>query len=305
MREAGIVVQDLDALARSMPAGQTFFARRDHHWTSAALELTAQKTAEAVIGLGRGYPKQATVDLQRETRNYGGSIADELQKHCQYSFPSSEQRVFYKAVTSGSGDLLGDEPIDIYAIGDSFSIDYFGFPQVVSALLKAPIQNMSINGGGCCSAFPALYASLGPQDHKPSILIWTSLNVLMGSNETREYKPTFYSAYHTSSPLATATVDTPNAQPTTMNVPLDKTARYYLRVTFTGKKTQNYSLTLHYSGAEEKVAVWRKDEAVKDRYTTSFYYELKPEQSTLESVRVTSDSGDGYQVSVFRYDRLP
>ena len=302
LNDHGIIAIDLSAVAKGMPIGTDFFANRDHHWTGAGMEAVAIEVKSVVDKLNLSIDRTAQVNLSKTSKDYNGSVADELQRLCGYKYPKQEQRDFYDLSIKSSESLLGGTNNDVVMVGDSFSISYFGFDKIVSNQLKTPVLNVSINGGGCCASINGYFSRLKPNDAKPKLLIWTALMVLTNANQSRELKPSIYQAYENISPIKETSGKNTKMGNFQFNSDLSKTSRYFIKIKVDGPKTENMSFDFNYKSENEKISLYRKDENQSPTYSTSYFYELKPGQDFLKNVSLDPKQTGTVTVSLFKYN---
>lgn len=297
----GIPTVNVDALARSFPKGIDFFARRDHHWTGAAMEATADKLVEIINSLNINIDRSAQTILTRTIRPYGGSIASELEKSCGFKFTESEQRIFYSLNIKTKENLLGETNSDVILTGDSFTDSYFGFDKILSDKLKAPVTNMAIDGGACCASVNGYFSQLTPISQKPKVVVWTALAVLVNSRQTRELKPSIYGAYIDNKPLFQKEI----FEKTTLNIPqnikIGSQDRYYIKVTSKGPKTESIDMQINYGTTSEKINFSRSDLTIKENYNTSFYYELLPNITSFKNISISVPDKATVTFQLYKY----
>lgn len=301
LRDHNLNPIDLNEVAKHLPKDIDFFAKRDHHWTGPAMEAAAGELKKLIDKLNLGIDHSSQTFLTRSVRDYNGSAADQLKSVCGYSYPSQEQRTFFDLSIKSSESLLGVTSNEVVMVGDSYSISYFGFDKVVSDQLKTPVLNMSINGGGCCGAINGYFANLKPKDEKPKVLIWTALMVLTNANQVRELKPSIYQAYENISSLKIVDSTTSKLNIYQFDTKLDKNARYFIKLNVDGPKTENLNFILNYKTNTEDISLSRTNENQNVNYVTPFFYELKPGQDMLTSLKIKSPTLGNITVSLFKY----
>lgn len=301
LRDNSLNPIDLSEVAKRLPKGTEFFAKRDHHWTGPTMEIVAGEVKRLINKLNLGIDRSSQTSLTRSVRDYNGSAADQLKSVCGYSYSSQEKRIFYDLSIKSPETLLGSANNEVVMVGDSYSISYFGFDKILSDQLKSPILNMSINGGGCCAAINSYFANLKPNDNKPKVIIWTALMVLTNTNQIREMKPSIYQAYENASPLKGIDSNMSKLNVYQFNTILDKNARYFIKLDIDGPKTENINFNLNYKTSTEDISLSRTNESQSVKYVTPFFYELKPGQDIFTSLKIKSQTPGNITVSLFKY----
>jgi alginate biosynthesis protein AlgX len=171
-------LQHITAHNTSEP-GKLFFAR-DHHWTPAGARVAAQAVKSRIqASTLKGLAKAEYSTHPTGMYDFHGNIPDRVETACPGVRIPNEQVPSYLTERRDSGNLLGDEAIDVTLLGSSFSaapwspkeLDY-NFAGFLQENLHASVVNAAISGGGYDAASEAYFLSPSYAQHKPKVLLY-------------------------------------------------------------------------------------------------------------------------------------
>ncbi|MGR3762291.1 alginate O-acetyltransferase AlgX-related protein (plasmid) [Roseobacteraceae bacterium NS-SX3] len=180
LRKAGAVAPDLLELALSEEQiRDSYYFRRDTHWTNAGAAHSALALAQALspdippaYDAGR-LPAAGPVEER-------GSLSEIVRKVCGTSPPPEQSQLYdFSAFADASAGLLGTVSADrsgAVLLGTSFSNRYrrdlYQSAEAMSAALGRDVLNHSVSGGGLTGPMEA-YILTGQLDaNRPDLVIW-------------------------------------------------------------------------------------------------------------------------------------
>jgi alginate biosynthesis protein AlgX len=165
-------------VAQSLPAGESYFFKRDHHWTPAGARAAARALAD-LIKAQTAYAELEKMEFITSVVGeaaYTGGWGAEVEAHCSTELPSEKMIVYETEATTQIG--LFDElpPAEVVLVGTSFSQPArepgFNFEGFLKEHLSLDVLNMAVPGGGMFASIYSYFPSHEFQEHKPRFLIW-------------------------------------------------------------------------------------------------------------------------------------
>jgi alginate biosynthesis protein AlgX len=156
-----------------------FFAR-DHHWTPAGARVAAQAVkAQLATSSLETLPKADYASRMTGMYEFHGNIPDRVESVCPGVSIPKESVPSYLTERQDSGNLLGDEDVDVALVGSSYSaapwspkeLDY-NFAGFLQEQLQTGVVNAAISGGGYDASSEAYFLSPSYAQHKPKIVLF-------------------------------------------------------------------------------------------------------------------------------------
>ena len=179
-RDVGFIVPPLDSLIGLVDSSaDSFFFKRDSHWTP----WGAQKTAALIASTLTAQPfykqlpdKTFTTQLHGVT-DQPGALQIAASRLCHGDkFPSEYVQQYLTEAEAGNTDSLlsnTTEQPEVVLLGTSFSaITRFNFDGFLKQAMGKDVVNMAISGGEDRGAWMEYLASESYQKHPPRLIIW-------------------------------------------------------------------------------------------------------------------------------------
>jgi len=191
LRSGGVIVPPLDQLVNEHK-GYDYYFRRDHHWTAAG----AQHTAEVIAQTMRRLPGFSSIPRKQFDTHADGVIGKPgtLQKVatqlCGGGYSLQYEPVFVTD-SAGGGSLLGNETQpDVVLVGTSNSDTKGGynFPGYLEQYLGVDVLDVAITGGSFEGSLLHYLSSKEFQQHPPKYMIWETPYQDYPSSEQNPYK---------------------------------------------------------------------------------------------------------------------
>jgi alginate O-acetyltransferase complex protein AlgJ len=134
---AKIPTFDVDAVLRGLTE-PTFF-RTDYHWTEWSAEAVARACAEHLRALAP-LPPSATAlpPLGPWSQDqHEGDLASLLPADRQKAV--GQETITIRAIDASREELLDGSAADVHVVGNSFSMPYLGFPEMLAETLSEPV----------------------------------------------------------------------------------------------------------------------------------------------------------------------
>jgi len=173
----GVITVDLATAFQEYTGDEPMFYARDHHWTQAAAELTAQQLAAAVSPRFPDLaPASYTIELKKpEPRSWPGSRTTRMGQLCpDFEAPELTHPV-YEAVRQDPPTLglLDDQPApEVVLVGTSNSSPDFTFPGYLQRELSTEVLVNYLGGAGPLTTLMEYLRSDAFIDAPPRLLIW-------------------------------------------------------------------------------------------------------------------------------------
>lgn len=185
----GMIVPRLDQLA-DPDKGYDYYFRRDHHWTPAGAERTAQQIAVALKDVPEyaGLPKQRYVTTRAGLLPKSGTFQKVVTQLCGFRYPTQYIDGYAtrpEGAAGGEGDAGGaaDSALfddnaaapQVVLAGTSNSAggaDHYNFPGALQQHLGTDVLNQSVIGGMYSGALLQYLPSEAFQKSPPKLLIW-------------------------------------------------------------------------------------------------------------------------------------
>lgn len=175
LRQSGAIVPALDRLI-VLDKGYDYYFRRDHHWSPAGAERTAQVIAETLkaLPLYAQLPRKQFVTRSQGLIAKPGTLQKVAAQICGGGW-SMQHVMGYATEPAEGGDLLGDEAApEVVLVGTSNSDDIGGynFDGYLEQHLQTDVLNVAITGGSFEGSLLKYLPSEAFQKRPPKLLIW-------------------------------------------------------------------------------------------------------------------------------------
>ncbi|WP_243040973.1 alginate O-acetyltransferase AlgX-related protein [Dyella sedimenti] len=199
--EGGVIVPPLDQLVNEQK-GYDYYFRRDHHWTAAGAQHTAQVVAETMSKLpGFGsIPKKQFSTHTSGVIGKPGTLQKVATQLCGGGY-SLQYQPAYVTEPVGGGSLLGDasQPeVVLVGTSNSDSLGGYNFAGYLEQYMGVDVLNVAITGGSFEGSLLHYLASKEFQQHPPKFLIWETPYQDYPDSEQSAYK-----VYRQAVPLVT------------------------------------------------------------------------------------------------------
>ncbi|HEX7111489.1 MAG TPA: alginate biosynthesis protein AlgX [Mizugakiibacter sp.] len=189
--DGGVIVPPLDQLVDEHK-GYDYYFRRDHHWTAAGAQHTAQVIAETMRRLPgfASIPRKQFVTRADGVIGKPGTLQKVAEQLCGGGYSLQYQPV-YVTESTGGGSLLGNESQpDVVLVGTSNSDTKGGynFPGYLEQYLGVDVLDVAITGGSFEGSLLHYLASKEFQQHPPKFMIWETPYQDYPSSEQNPYK---------------------------------------------------------------------------------------------------------------------
>ncbi len=269
LRTAGFIAPDLLAVART--EGDTFFFKRDHHWTPEAARAVAQAVAARLEAQLASFPKTPSVSLRVPSKKQLGTLQRRAEALCpglSLGLESVSQfETSLRRPEASSTALFAAVNPEIVLVGTSNSyrgedkpeLNFDGFLRQATSL---EVLNVAFPGAGVYGSLAAYLLSAEYQTAPPQVLLWETTYMSWHrrkslETEQRQVLPSVYGGC--SRTLARRTVKTLRKGETTLlaglNVPGTKSA--YLQLTVDDPTLVRFGLELRYQNVTERVQIAR------------------------------------------------
>jgi alginate O-acetyltransferase complex protein AlgJ len=134
---AGVANFDVDAVLRTVT--QQMFLRTDYHWTEWSAETVAQAAAKALQTLvslppsATPLPPLTAFYTQPQTGDLEGLLPPDRQKSI------GTEAITTRVIDANRVELLDSAKADVHLVGNSFSMPYLGFPEMLAETLHEPV----------------------------------------------------------------------------------------------------------------------------------------------------------------------
>lgn len=172
LRLEGISIASFDTVPNMK---DSFYYPRDHHWTAAGAEVSAQKTAGLLKPFRDDFVEENYMtEKTNEEVELGGSMEAFVEKQCGVEIQGSKAPIIK---TYKEEDLFGDSlPASIALIGTSNCTEpepsYANFAGYLRQYLSADVDNLSIGGAGIYTPMLSFLASDAYRERKYKHVIW-------------------------------------------------------------------------------------------------------------------------------------
>lgn len=296
MRAGGAVVPDVMQLVNKPPAGEYFF-RRDHHWTPAGAQATAQVVADEIrrqpfyAGLTKTqYRTEPGVVVPKDgTMNLG------LTYLCGNNFGMQYVRGYQTVPVADGADALFDDTPDsqVILVGDSNAAaredesKQFNFDGYLKQYLDVDILNFALPGAGQDgSLLEYLLSDSYKPAEPPKVVIWElPANYQLDSPQMyRQLVPAIKGGCSTSQTLLSNRLDRPalkvsdriellsNAGENRSNL---KGSAGFLDIKISDKNIKDFYVIVYYDNGQRDKVWFRREAAVTGG---QYYLELSKAQ---------------------------
>jgi len=173
LRKVGLQVPELSLLTKGDQTLPLYFAR-DHHWTPAGAEKTAELVAQLLFQSGslKDIPTLEFTTNKIKSDSNPGSYSRAALELCNIEYPAEAFEVYY---TESEIDLFAEvAPADVVLVGTSNSngSKVFNFDGFLRSSLGVDVMNMATSGGGFDESLLEYLSSIEFRTKPPKILIW-------------------------------------------------------------------------------------------------------------------------------------
>jgi len=178
LRSAGLNVVDVLAAIEAAGAEQSFYFKRDHHWTPQGARLAAQDAARTIRALP-SFDRLTTHEFATRktgTAPFMTAMGYEIQRLCERAMPAEEVEAFETARgASSADDLLGasEQRPPVALVGSSFSATAdFNFAGFLSEFTGLDVANHAIRGAEFVGALASLVSARDFGANRPRVVVW-------------------------------------------------------------------------------------------------------------------------------------
>ena len=134
---ASIPTFDVAAVMKTI--SQPAFFRTDYHWTEWSAEAVAQACAQHVLSLAPlpPFPTPMPPLSAFSQDKHVGDLAELLPPARQKAV--GEEDLTVRSIDASRVQLLDSSNSDVHVVGNSFSMPYLGFPEMLAETLKRPV----------------------------------------------------------------------------------------------------------------------------------------------------------------------
>ncbi len=298
LRTAGFIAPDLLDVARR--EGDTFFFRRDHHWTPAAAQAVAQRVAAQLETRLAALPKTPFISSQKPSERQLGTLQRRAEAFCPgFSLPLESVAQFEtrlrRSETPSNAALFDAAAPKVAVVGTSNSrrddgkpeLNFAGFLRQATSL---EVLDVAFPGAGVYGSLEAYLLSSEYQQTPPEVLVWETTYMSWHSRDSleAEQRQALASAYGACSRLLAKRTLT--ALPSGRNVlfsNLDKNlGSAYLQLRVSDPALVRFVLELRYQTYTKHVQI---DRTTRVPNTGTFFFDLRdPLDTPLEAVVLVS-----------------
>jgi alginate biosynthesis protein AlgX len=296
LRKAGILAPDLLASIGTLPEGESYFFKRDHHWTPLGARLAAQAVAKTLStnSVYLGLPKtEFTSVTDGATVPLEGGWSRRVRQACQTTFPD-EMLPVYETTSGASVGLLDEVPVpEVVLVGTSYSKPErepgYNFEGFLKEALSLDVLNEAVAAGGPFTALGSYFLSEDYQKDKPAFIVWEMQIPISRAfkNQTtfRQLIPSVYGACS----LETAAVQQSSELAGTSSIILSSDradvqgSSYFIYLELSDPSLVVFDITLRYQGSEEETLTVERSTRLEN--SGKFFLELSDDiTSPLASV---------------------
>ena len=318
LRKAGFIAPDLLGVARR--AGDSFFFKRDHHWTPAAARAVAQAVAEELETKLKtqlaALPKTSFHTRSRPPKRQLGTLARRAQARCPATalprervaqFETRPERTPERTDVPVAEALFAEQTPQIVLVGTSNShrdagkpgLNFGGFLQ---AALGLEVLNAAFPGSGVYGSLESYLRSKDFRRTPPKVLIWETL--LMSwqrrpslPDEQRQVLPSVYGPCQ--NPLARRKLRTlQKGTNKLIDAPDGRRKGLYLHLTLNDRALVKFRVLLRYPARTERVQIARTTRVPN---TGEFYLDLGADASLKAlALDLPKAASGGARVSICR-----
>jgi alginate O-acetyltransferase complex protein AlgJ len=168
---AKIPTFDVDAVLRGL-AQPTFF-RTDYHWTEWSAEAVAQVCAAQLRALVPLPPSTAALPpLGAWSQDqHEGDLASLLPPDRQKAV--GQEAITIRAIDASREELLDGSEANVHVVGNSFSMPYLGFPEMLAETLKEPVGvSAKFGNAGPWETMVEYLESAPFRSKRPRAIVW-------------------------------------------------------------------------------------------------------------------------------------
>jgi alginate biosynthesis protein AlgX len=296
LREAGIVAPDLLASIRALPEEESYFFKRDHHWTPLGARLAAQGVAQALStnSVYGGLAKTAFTSVtDGATVPLEGGWSRRVKQVCQTTLPDEALPV-YETTSQASVGLLDDVPVpEVVLVGTSYSKPErepgYNFEGFLKEALSLDVLNEAVAAGGPFTALQSYFLSEEYRANKPAFIVWEMQipvsRVFKNQSTYRQLIPSVYGACSLETALLQQSSELAGASSVILKGDQQAVqgSDYFLYLELSDTTLIDFEITLSYQDGQEETTDIERSTRLEN--SGEFFLELSSEiASPLASV---------------------
>lgn len=168
---AGIASLDVDAVMRTVT--EPAFFRTDYHWTEWSAEAVAQACAKKLQSMV-SLPPSATAlpPLSAFSQDqHMGDLAELLPADVQKAI--GPESITIRVIDASRAQLLDSSKSIVHVVGNSFSMPYLGFPEMLAETLAQPVGvTAKFGNAGPWQTMIQYLESTAFRAKKPRAIVW-------------------------------------------------------------------------------------------------------------------------------------
>jgi len=302
LAETGAIVPNLQEVALSdQDIRESFYFRRDTHWTTTGSAVSAIRLAELVkVTRPDLFPNAGDFShsdlVESDAIEEKGSLAKIVRDVCKLD-PKVEIAPAYDLTRASANGLLGDtsDGASIALVGSSFSDrygrDHYRFGAALSRVFDAEVVNYSVSGGGPIGAIEAYVLSGALDRREHEFVVWevpytesfnsaSFLRQLLGALELQN-----------GDEIDSLVMKKPSKK-TVVKVS-DSSPLSGIEIVSQDRSHQDFRLEVHFEdGSKSKVALRRRNSVPVEMRTNSLFGNLKFYGSKIPREIVISTTGE-------------
>ena len=177
LKEIGLLVVDMSDILPYKKNNQSYFFKRDHHWSIHGANISAKKVAD-IIKKNPAYQSISNFPVVLEKSGLmksQGTLQSAVRQLCDFDYPSeyfSQFTVSTEEAEIDENSLFEDDLPEIVLVGTSNSTETYNFPQALMYELQKDVLNVAIKGGGYNGSLMQYLLSDEYRDTPPKFIIW-------------------------------------------------------------------------------------------------------------------------------------
>ncbi len=161
-------VDTLTALEKAKKEGAVF-VKTDTHWTPLGAQAVAKSIQSVTESLS--LTRVQTTRLESSRKEYSGDLAKFIPLGRYGAIKTEFLEIPRVEISSSSGGLLGDAPIEVALVGTSYSANTnFGFADELKSALGLDVLNLALEGKGFVAPMKSFLSIV--LDTTPKLAIW-------------------------------------------------------------------------------------------------------------------------------------
>ncbi|WP_198551580.1 alginate biosynthesis protein AlgX [Moritella sp. Urea-trap-13] len=176
IRKLGVIVPDFEAMIEKYRGDQTFYYKRDSHWSPTGAKITAEYVADTLRqSLSLDFSHKSDVVITKQGSYAIRSDIGLGVKHlCRDQYITEYVQGYgYEELNTDSALSSDHADTQVVLIGGSFTalpnLNFLGF---LRNELKIPVDNYAMENGGLLGAWLRYFDSQALFKHPPKVIIW-------------------------------------------------------------------------------------------------------------------------------------